>query len=439
MRLFAKYNCVILTVVCLSVSVFATTIYVDDDGPNDPGICDSSVSDPLEDGSETHPFDKIQEAIDVAVSDDVIETAAGIYRENIRVSQKNNITIVGVGSDVTTINGGGNGHVVVFNLADGAISGFTITNSGNSPLYLAGLFTSQCDVLVEECIVKNNNYGIKFSSGSFGSVYRSKVINNSNEGVNYSQSTGFVKNCVIARNQWSGVKLSNSSADIVNNTIVNNGFAGLYCVPIGPMTIYNNIISNHDYAVISLKKDSISYLNISYNNCYANDNNYWYEWSTVCIPEDPDCVPEGESRAFVPIPGVGEMNTNPVFASIVNNDYHLKSEYGRWDVSVEKWIYDEMSSPCIDAGDSSDMSWQSELWPHGKRINMGAYGGTGQSSMSANQVGSIADIDHDGEVGLLDIVLMAKDWLTQQNLLDTDLDRNGIVNMADFAELVNRN
>ncbi len=42
---------------------------------------------------------------------------------------------------------------------------------------------------------------------------------------------------------------------------------------------------------------------------------------------------------------------------------------------------DDVTSPCIDAGDPNS-DWTGETWPHGGRINMGAYGGTREASMS---------------------------------------------------------
>ena len=64
----------------------------------------------------------------------------------------------------------------------------------------------------------------------------------------------------------------------------------------------------------------------------------------------------------------------------VPGDYHLLSELGRWDPKGKVWVQDQVTSPCIDAGDPI-ASVDSEPIPHGAIINMGAYGGTSQASM----------------------------------------------------------
>ena len=65
----------------------------------------------------------------------------------------------------------------------------------------------------------------------------------------------------------------------------------------------------------------------------------------------------------------------------IEGDYHLKSQSGRWDPVSEAWIADDVTSPCVDAGDPLALLGD-ELYPHGDRINMGMYGGTFEASLS---------------------------------------------------------
>ncbi len=132
--------------------------------------------------------------------------------------------------------------------------------------------------------------------------------------------------------------------------------------------------------------------------------------------------------------GIGNIGANPLFADAENGDYHLKSEVGRWDPESESWAINDVTSPCIDTGDPNS-DWTAELWPHGRRINMGAYGGTPQASMSPNTIGNIADLDCDSFIGYADLELFAKRWLDIETLLAEDLDRNGTVDYCDFAIL----
>jgi hypothetical protein len=94
-----------------------------------------------------------------------------------------------------------------------------------------------------------------------------------------------------------------------------------------------------------------------------------------------------------------------------------------------------MTSPCIDAGNPSS-DWTSELWPHGKRINMGAYGGTAEASMSLSNAGNIADINCDNKVDFFDMNLFSNRWYLEEILLKEDLNRDGVVDFADLASFV---
>lgn len=80
-------------------------------------------------------------------------------------------------------------------------------------------------------------------------------------------------------------------------------------------------------------------------------------------------------------PGEGNININPYFADPDNGDLHLKSQAGRWDPNKQSWVQDDVTSPCIDAADTSSPIGF-EPFPNGGRVNMGAYGGSAQASKS---------------------------------------------------------
>ncbi len=133
--------------------------------------------------------------------------------------------------------------------------------------------------------------------------------------------------------------------------------------------------------------------------------------------------------------GFGNINLNPRFADPEGGDFHLKSQAGRWDPSAQTWVTDGATSPCIDAGDPSDPNWMGELWPHGRRVNLGVYGGTPQASLSLSDIGNRADLDNDGDVDTADLETFTAAWLRQEVQPAEDLNRNGQVNGEDFAVL----
>jgi hypothetical protein len=113
------------------------------------------------------------------------------------------------------------------------------------------------------------------------------------------------------------------------------------------------------------------------------------------------------------LPGNGNIYSDPYFASPgywadsddpnipaetndpnsiwVDGDYHLKSQAGRWNPNSRTWVTDDVTSPCIDAGDPGTPIGLEPL-PNGGIINMGAYGGTPQVSMSLSTVGNSVEI-----------------------------------------------
>ena len=113
-------------------------------------------------------------------------------------------------------------------------------------------------------------------------------------------------------------------------------------------------------------------------------------------------------------PGLGTIDDDPLFARPgywadpdhplrsmdptdpravwMPGDYHLRSQAGRWDDKTGTWVQDDVTSPCIDAGDPARPIGDEPL-PNGGIVNLGAYGGTAQASKSyiANDPVSFAD------------------------------------------------
>jgi hypothetical protein len=100
-------------------------------------------------------------------------------------------------------------------------------------------------------------------------------------------------------------------------------------------------------------------------------------------------------------------------------DYHLKSQAGRWEPSSESCMVDDVTSPCIDAGDPMSPIGN-EPFPNGGWINMGAYGGTTDASKSyfggpICEIIVAGDINGDCKVNFLDFRIMALQWLRDEN------------------------
>jgi hypothetical protein len=231
--------------------------------------------------------------------------------------------------------------------------------------------------------------------------------------------------------------------------------------------IVRNLFIDCDHAALVKDKSWINFLNNTVVNCsvginfdepseagidpgrgaYLDGNIFWNtpivlaqyyvddpEWGTTDITVNRSIIPSGS----VPVPflGQGNIDADPCFADPCNGDYHLQSEAGRWEPNIESWVQDNVSSPCIDAGDPNS-DWTAELWPHGKRINIGAYGGTAEASMSALPVGNIADLNNDDAVNFHDFACIAGAHQTEGILLSEDLNRDNKINGIDLSIFIN--
>ncbi len=317
-------------------------IYVDDDAPADPMPGDAAGSDPAEDGTADHPFDMIQEGIDAAVDGQCVLVCPGTYYENVDFAGKG-IVVSSLdphqqgGIDQTVVHGGDLGSVVTFQQGEGADSvllGLTLT--GGYAESGAGIWCDAAGPVIANCVIAGN----RAESGA-------------------------------------GLFLQDSDATVVNCTVSDNygGFEGsaVYCS--GDVTIINSIIwKNTPKQIIAEPQEAVS---VSYSNVRGG-------WPGAGnLDDDPHFAREG-SWVLASFPDIVVFPNNPD-ATWLLGDYHLASQQGRWEPTEAIWVADDLSSPCIDAG-NPQADVKAESISHGGRLNIGAFGGTADASRSPAEV-----------------------------------------------------
>jgi len=133
--------------------------------------------------------------------------------------------------------------------------------------------------------------------------------------------------------------------------------------------------------------------------------------------------------------GIYGFANTPLFADPANNDYHLRSERGRYWPEHDIWVLDKVTSPCVDAGDPK-AEVLNEPIPNGGRINIGAFGGTLEASLSPWQtllpLPDQASIHSPFDGGYVDNMSVKLTWIPGDNADSHDVyfgtDHNAVSN-----------
>ena len=258
--------------------------------------------------------------------------------------------------------------------------------------------------------IENYNSG-RYDSGDGGAIYiitgdyllidckfENNHTNYTGGGISNSDAYVFIKNCLFAENSagnaGGAINFRENTAEVRNCTISNNSAhagGGLY-FGYEEQTVASNVkitnsilwgnrgqIYNGNHSEITITYSCIqdfiigragAKMGIINHEPIFAEPGYWADVNDPNVAVDPD-------------------DPNAVW---VDGDYHLKSQAGRWDPNSDCWVIDDVTSPCIDAGDPNSPVGD-ELYPNGGRINMGAYGGTREASMSLETGGlSLPDV-----------------------------------------------
>mgnify|MGYP006281007741 FL=1 len=330
---------------------------------------------PVEDGSARRPFDRIQEAIDVAEDGDTIIVAPGHYLssdpweyDEIDFKGKTIRLISSAPTDFNVAEQTVLCGVVVFQGTEGPdclLQGFKIQNHGHG-----GILGNGTQATVSHCIISGN--------GPCGATVVKDVH-------------GTLRNCLIVDNltfQNCGVlPVVSGCHQIIHCTIANNlsglGLTNEGLPEGGRIRVRNSILFGnlgldlvHEHVPSpSTRPGLIEYCLIGQ---WASRGS-WPELRLLGIQSGDPCFVQ---------PGLW------IDDRLIEGDYHLKSEGWRWsrqEIHGSHWYFDPSTSPAIDAGDPMDLLGQ-ELervpddpegrWGFNHAVNLGAYGGTGQASLA---------------------------------------------------------
>jgi len=310
-------------------------------------------------------------------------------------------------------NGAGAGGGIYCGRGSPTISNCLISSNGRS-----GIECYQCSAKISRCIIEENSGGGIVCRASteiaFCAITGNYSYGSPGGGI-ACEGNSIIRNCLISNNAayyaghstsgggvWCG---EHSNPIIINCTIAHNhadGYGGGIGCYFADPTVINTILwgnsAQYSGPQVSLRHTGWpSSLTISFSNVQGG---------TEGIYMSPECIL---------LWGEGNIEGDPNFADPNNGNYHLKSQAERWDANEGRWTRDDVTSPCIDAGDPMGPIGF-EPFPNGGRINIGAYGGTAEASKSyfgkpVCETIVAGDINGDCTVNFKDFALMALHWL----------------------------
>jgi len=327
--------------------------------------------------------------------------------------------------------------------ARGAKGGPGIEVQKQNIIYYPSGGSAMTDIEIYDNII----YDIKYAGiWIFGSVTDLSLYDYESSDTNVHVHNNILYNCGYYANASDavsnlrlkgGIVIDGFNALIENNVIDSCYAAGInvheweYTPPrpsgSGPytLTIRNNIISNTKHNSLVGPSGEESGYGIYYElgekhnfkvdyNCFYNNNG-------------------SDLKDLTPISAVGNLfGVDPCFADPENHDYHLKSQAGRWDGTT--FVYDDVTSPCIDAGDP-DSEYSNEPMDNGGRINIGRYGNTPEASKSSQVAGTAAILTGAGTIDGLNEFSLTYRLLGAENITAHDITLSYDTNMFEYVDV----
>ncbi len=284
-----------------------------------------------------------------------------------------------------------------------------------------GVYNMYADTVFENCVLSGNKATGEGTDGG---------------GMTNDWSDPALTNCLITGNLSSGFAggISNykSSPIITNCTITSNraiesggdGGGGMGTCDGNPIVLnsifWNNFAdTDKEIGHGCGSTTTVQYSNVDQDGFTGSDGN---------LRMDP----------LFAAPGTWDDNGTPADLNDdlwIPGDYHLMSTAGRWEPDTQNWVQDGSASRCIDAGNPGNSLGDELDGPDNLRINMGAYGGTDEASLTPHGWTLLSDANNDGISNLIDLEALGSQWLSAGENLPFDFNRDGIINSDDMALL----
>jgi len=303
-----------------------------------------------------------------------------------------------------------------------AIGGAGMYNLNSSPTLIDCTYDENSNVADYFIEVQDLRGGTMFNKNSDPTLINCTFNANHNSGMWNQTSDPTLINCTFRMNNGNGM-VNRGSSPILTGCVFSGNFAqsggGMYNYGRSEPRIANSIFSGNSSVsegggIYNRERSRTMLTNctLTGNSAYSGGGIFSQEPISVlinCILWDntPDQTTSlrtiKNSNIQGGVPGEGNIDVDPLFAKPgcwantndpniivdsgdpnavwIDGDYHLKSQAGRWDPNSQSWVVDDVTSPCIDAGDPN-MPVGDEPMPNGGRINMGAYSGTPEASKS---------------------------------------------------------
>lgn len=186
---------------------------------------DASASG-TQDGSQSHPYKTIKEALKHANKNTEVHVSKGTYRESNKIPE--GVEIHGSGRDKVFIKGSDNKPVFTMENKT-KIVGLTVENG------FSGVRIEKNDAaIIVDCIIrKNDKDGIRIEKGDVNEkdkvvISNSDISNNGRSGISSEKRKLAITNNLISKNNKDGIFLtSGTNAWISGNSIKNNDGSGM--------------------------------------------------------------------------------------------------------------------------------------------------------------------------------------------------------------------